>query len=423
MELGSADNGCNYALKKLNIEAFSPKETPGLIRRFKREVRYQSQINHPNVVEVIEYNLNTEPPRFVMPLAIGSLKDDIESDRTLGGNPKKPLFDILAGLEAIHNQGFYHRDLKPANVLKFETNEGGITYKVSDFGMATPGVGQTTTLTGSNMAGGTVMYRSPECANNFKRATAQADIYSFGAILHDIFHGGTRVPHSMLSVSGPIGRIVKKCTETNAHRRYRSVARLREDLYEVLENVEIEFESKEERDIIELISNSKHLDDEQWDQVFHFIDENDDRDISNYNILRAITADQIENLFKLTPDMFHALGGIYAKFAKSYNFPFDYCDVVLHKATIFYQYGDLQLKAKIALAMLELGTSHNRWCVEHQFMRMVNSDVEDALADRIKIEIQVQELNFLQHIEHIEESIGATRDELHPKLREYLSEL
>ena len=95
----------------------------------------------------------------------------------------------------------------------------------------------------------------------------------------------------------------------------------------------------------------------------------------------------------------------------------------MYKAEIFYQHGDLQLKAKIALAMLEPGTRHNRWYVEHQFMRMVDSDIDDALADRIKIEIQVQGLNFLRHVEHIEWSIDATRDDLHPKLREYLSEL
>ena len=69
VELGRADNGCDYALKKLNIEAFSPNEIPVLTKRFKREVRYQNQINHPNVVEVIEYRLNEEPPWFVMPLA------------------------------------------------------------------------------------------------------------------------------------------------------------------------------------------------------------------------------------------------------------------------------------------------------------------------------------------------------------------
>ena len=53
-----------------------------------------------------------------MPLASGSLADEIGTDRTLGGDPRKPLFDILAGLEAVHDGGFSHRDLKPANVPK-----------------------------------------------------------------------------------------------------------------------------------------------------------------------------------------------------------------------------------------------------------------------------------------------------------------
>ena len=200
VERGRGDDGNDYALKTLNAAAFSPDETADLTKRFEREVRYQSQVHHPNVVEIVEYNLDDDPPWFVMPLAMGSLTDDIDADRTLGGNPGKPLFDILVGLEAIHNAGFYHRDLKPANVLKFRTAEREMSYRVSDFGLTTPGVGLTSTLTGSNMGGGTVLYRAPECANNFRRATAQADIYSFGAILHDIFHGGTRIPHSKLSM-------------------------------------------------------------------------------------------------------------------------------------------------------------------------------------------------------------------------------
>ena len=417
------DDGKDYALKKLNLAAFSPDETADLAKRFEREVRYQSQVHHPNVVEIVEYNLDDDPPWFVMPLAMGSLADDIEADRTLGGSPEKPLFDILAGLEAVHNAGFYHRDLKPANVLKYRTASGDVSYRISDFGLTTPGVGLTSTLTGSNMAGGTVLYRAPECANNFRRATAQADIYSFGAILHDIFHGGGRIPHSKLLMPGELGRIIEKCTEPNARRRYRLVARLREDLFNVLQTEAFEFETQEEREIIELISNEDQLDDDQWDRVFNLIDENEDHGQSNYNIMRAISGDQIEGLYKLAPDMFHGLGELYAKFATSQAFLFEYCDVISDKAEIFYNCGDLQLKAKIALSVLELGTSHNRWRVEHQFMRMVGPDIDDALADRIKVEIQVQGVNFLQQMEHVEGSISANRDQLHPKLQKYLKKL
>ena len=417
------DDGNDYALKKLNTEAFSPNQKAHLRKRFEREVRYQSQIQHLNVVEIVEYNLDDDPPWFVMPLAMGSLGDDIDADRTLGGNPRKPLFDILAGLETIHNSGFYHRDLKPANVLKFKNDEGEIIYKVSDFGLTTPGIGLTSTLTGSNTGGGTVLYRAPECANNFRRATAQADIYSFGAILHDIFCGGTRIPHSKLSAPGDLGPIIEKCTESSTRRRYRSVARLRENLFDFLQTEALRFETQEEQEIIELISHEAHLRNDQWDKVFNVIDENEDRDQSNYNIMRAISSDQIEHLYKLAPDMFHGLGELYAKFAASHSFQFEYCDVIAYKAGIFFSHGDLQLQAKIALAMLELGTSHNRWHVEQRFMRMAGLDIEDALADRIKIEIQAQRINFPWYIECVERSISVSRDQLHPQLRKYIENL
>ena len=97
-------DGNRYALKVLNPTAFHQQDHSMLIRRFEREVRYQQMVAHLNVVRVLEHNLTATPPWFVMPLAIGSLKDDLEMDRTLGGVPKKPLFDILAGLEALHRR-------------------------------------------------------------------------------------------------------------------------------------------------------------------------------------------------------------------------------------------------------------------------------------------------------------------------------
>ena len=416
-----APDGTLYAVKTLNFAAFSPAEVPTLVRRFEREVRYQAQVSHPNVVSILHHNLSDTPPWFVMPLATGSLADDIDADRTLGGDPRRPLFDILAGLEALHDKGFSHRDLKPANVLKFVTTDGSVQYKISDFGLTTPGVGQTTTLTAPNMAGGTVLYRAPECANNFRRATDLADIYSFGAVLHDIFQGGPRVPHSRLSVAGPVRSIVEKCTESNSRRRYRSVARLREELFRVLQNGEIRFDSQEEENIVNLILQKNSLSDEDWDLVFNTIDENEDHGDSNYNIVNAISGEQIDSLADASPDMFHGLGEIYAKFATAHSFPFDYCDIVSDKAEIFYRHGDLRLKAVIALAMLELGTSHNRWRVEHQFMRMAGTEISDALAERMTVEIEVQHVDFACRIQHVESSIPVTRDQLHPALRNFLN--
>ena len=411
------DDGNSYAVKALNSAGFPPQDHAMLTKRFEREVRYQQLVDHPNVVPILEHYLTATPPWFVMPLAAGSLKDDLEADRTLGGAPKKPLFDILAGLEALHRIGLRHRDLKPANVLKFPEADGSVRYSISDFGLTTPGVGQTSTLTGSNMAGGTPMYRPPECANNFRRATEQADIYSFGAILHDIFSGGVgRIPHAELTVAGALREIVEKCTKAQPRRRYASIAALREDLFDVLDNTVIQFFSQEESDVIDVLKAKDSLTDDEWDRAFNLIDDNADKGASNRNILRALSLKHINSIYASSPDMFHGLGELYADYAVSGAFDFDYCDVISDKAQVFFNLGDLSLKAKIALAMLELGTSHNRWRVEWQFMRMAGHECEPALAERIKMDVIAKSFPFNARMRHIERSIDVKPDQLHPTL-------
>ena len=85
----TGEDGNKYAYKILNPAAFQQQDHAMLVRRFEREVRYQQMVDHPNVVPVIEHNLTANPPWFVMPLAAGSLKDDLEADRILGGTPKE----------------------------------------------------------------------------------------------------------------------------------------------------------------------------------------------------------------------------------------------------------------------------------------------------------------------------------------------
>jgi serine/threonine protein kinase len=418
--LGS--NGQKYAAKLLNPAAFQAQDHAMLMRRFEREVRYQKLVDHPNVVPILEHYLESSPPWFVMPLASGSLKDELEVDRKLGGDPKKPLFDILSGLEALHQLGLRHRDLKPANVLKFLSADGSVIYRISDFGLTTPGIGQTSTLTGSNMAGGTPMYRPPECANNFRRATEQADIYSFGAILHDIFGGGVpRIPHSELTVAGILKPIVEKCTKAQPRRRYASIAALREDLFDVLDNAAIQFFSQEEEDIISLLKDRESLSDDEWDRAFNLVDENADKGVSNVNILRVLTLKHIQSLLESSPDMFHGLGELYCDFVSSNSFDFDYCDVISDKAQLFFNHGDLSLRAKVALAMLQLGTSHNRWRVEWQFMRMAGQECDPALAERIRIEVLARDLPFAARIQHVVHSINVSAEGLHPVLQSLMS--
>jgi hypothetical protein len=90
--------------------------------------------------------------------------------------------------------------------------------------------------------------------------------------------------------------------------------------------------------------------------------------------------------------------------------------VIATRADVFYKRGELDLKAVIALAILELGTSHNRWFVERKFLQMAGPSISDELAERIATEIDVQKYNFSSAVNHLEHSITISRDDLHPVL-------
>lgn len=142
------------------------------------------------------------------------------------------------------------------------------------------------------------------------------------------------------------------------------------------------------------------------------------------NIFAAISEAHIIQLYNETPELFNALGNCFSEFIKSNSFDFDYCDILASKAEIFYDKGDIELKSYIALALLELGTSHNRWYVERKFVRLVGPEISLNLAKRIISEVEVEEIDLEAKILHIERSISISRASyLHPLIVQHLREI
>lgn len=198
--------------------------------RFSREVRLQSQLTHPNIVEILDYDLDARPPWYVMERADRNFADAL------------PTIDILTALgmfkqalDAIayaHRNKVIHRDLKPANFLIFDGPSGlRPVLKVSDFGLGRPIVRETSEETETAFFAGTPGYYPPEQYHNFRQADERADVYALGKILKVILE---RIPcenHEPRTFD----YCIKRATAENPVERYANAAEMHDDFLLLLE--------------------------------------------------------------------------------------------------------------------------------------------------------------------------------------------
>jgi len=197
--------GRPVALKFLSTEIGGD---PKAMRRFEREARTASALNHSNICTVHEIEEHDDQPFIVMELLEGqTLRQRLDSLGTKA-LPLPELLDLTVqvcrGLQAAHDKGIVHRDIKPANI--FLTNNG--TIKILDFGVAklvaqedaaepvsvplTEGHKQSqvdnTFFTTRETAIGTAGYMSPEQIRK-EKLDNRSDLFSLGATLYEAATG------------------------------------------------------------------------------------------------------------------------------------------------------------------------------------------------------------------------------------------
>jgi serine/threonine protein kinase len=173
------------------------------IARFEREARAAASVRHPNVVDVTDFGKSSEGVFFlVMEYVDGeSLYQLLRREGTLDiQRTVKMLGQVVAGVDAAHDEGILHRDLKPANIFitqkKKKTGDGvsdGLV-KVGDFGLAKivyADRSETTSQSGPESRGliGTPEYMAPEQMQQNVQLDPRADIYAIGAIAYHMLGG------------------------------------------------------------------------------------------------------------------------------------------------------------------------------------------------------------------------------------------
>ncbi len=168
---------------------------PDRVRRFEREAKAASALNHPNILTIHEIGEADGAHYIVSEFVEGqTLRALIERGR-LGISEAMAIAEQVAGaLNVAHEAGIIHRDIKPENVM---VRPDGLV-KVLDFGLAklterpaaTPEAdSQAETIarlsTEPGVVMGTVSYMSPEQARG-QKVDARTDIFSLGVMLYEM---------------------------------------------------------------------------------------------------------------------------------------------------------------------------------------------------------------------------------------------
>ncbi len=175
-----------------------------VLARFEAERQALALMDHPNIARILDGGLHAGRPYFVMELVKGVPITRYCDTRRLTPRQRLELFvPVCQAIQHAHQKGVIHRGIKPSNVLVALYDDKPVP-KVIDFGIAET-AGQTLTdktlMTGFGAVVGTPEYMSPEQAslNNLDIDT-RSDVYSLGALLHELLAGSPPFRASELAV-------------------------------------------------------------------------------------------------------------------------------------------------------------------------------------------------------------------------------
>jgi len=175
--------GTQAAIKVLHTQLASDE-----VEGFQQEARTVARLEHPQIVRVLDFDVEEGTPFLVMQYAPGGT---LRTRHARGS--QLPLETILPYVKQVaealayaHEEKLVHRDIKPENMLLGRRGE----VLLSDFGIAT--VAQSSRYQGTQEVAGTVAYMAPEQVQGKPRSAS--DQYSLGVVVYE-WLTGTRPFH------------------------------------------------------------------------------------------------------------------------------------------------------------------------------------------------------------------------------------
>lgn len=237
------------------------------MRRFTREAKAASALNHPNIITIHEVGQSDSGEFIVTEFIDGqTLRQQMQGAPMPLGEVLDISTQVARALLAAHAAGIVHRDIKPENIM---LRSDGIV-KVLDFGIAklTDELPSDSTIstapsfinTEPNRILGTASYMSPEQARGTP-VDARSDVFSLGVVIYEMVTGclpfvGSTSTDVLAAIQGdqesaPLGQhrksvpaeleqIISRALRKNRNERYQTIKALLTDLTDFARQLELE---------------------------------------------------------------------------------------------------------------------------------------------------------------------------------------
>ena len=233
------DLHCPVTLKVIS-EKYLGDESARL--RFLREARAAASVRHPNVASVFHLGRTGSSYFYAMEFVEGETLEKLikRSGRLEVELAMEIATQVAAGLAAVHEQNLVHRDIKPTNIMVRLKEEGSVTAKIIDLGLAKT-LDESASEAGLSSPGafvGTPEFASPEQFGGVG-VDIRSDLYSLGVALwemvtgHVLFRGSPAevmyqhqhapLPHERLKdVPQPVVGLLDKLLQKDPAQRFQT---------------------------------------------------------------------------------------------------------------------------------------------------------------------------------------------------------
>ena len=177
------------------------------LNKFIKEARTLSQLDHPNIIRILDIFKENGTAYYVMDYIEGSSLEDIVNSRGALSESEAITYikQVANALEYIHQRSINHLDVKPANIMVRKSDNKAI---LIDFGVSkqydSQGEQTSTTPVGISYGYAPIEQYRPGGVITF---SPQADIYALGATLYKLVTGVTPLSANLLACGEKLERL------------------------------------------------------------------------------------------------------------------------------------------------------------------------------------------------------------------------